>query len=116
MAVSIANSPGSAFQWSASACVQTTASSRRTPSAGCPAGALVSRVKRVLRAKGCCWLGWPLADDMDGQVADFLERSRRGGAETVATYDGRPIERLRDVTGTSDEPVLEQLRALGYIE
>jgi predicted AlkP superfamily pyrophosphatase or phosphodiesterase len=58
-------------------------------------------------------LGLPLGEDMDGRVADFA------GAERVArveTHDTGPVERLGSSPSGSDEKILEDLRALGYLE
>jgi len=48
------------------------------------------------------WLGLPMAEDMDGGVADFV-----GGIPIaqIATHDSGPDERM-----------LENLRALGYLQ
>ncbi len=60
------------------------------------------------------WLGLPVARNMDGRPASFLLDAR---VEYVASYDGNPIERLDPVvpSGAEDE-ILDQLRALGYLE
>ena len=59
------------------------------------------------------WLGLPVARDMDGQPAPFLDLPAR---DSIATYDTTPIERI----GTQDSPaegaIVERLRALGYLE
>ena len=58
------------------------------------------------------WLGLPVARDMDGQPASFLERP----IQYVASYDSIEIERIGK-TGSEAEPeILRQLEALGYIE
>lgn len=62
------------------------------------------------------WLGLPVAEDMDGRVAGFLSAEQRAGVERIATYDTGPIERLSDGEAATDAAVIEQLRALGYIE
>ncbi len=59
------------------------------------------------------WLGLPIGDDMDGNVADFV------GGEPVArieTHDSVPVERLEFAPSGADERILENLRALGYLE
>lgn len=61
------------------------------------------------------WLGLPLARDMDGRVAPFLDPDVVPAPGFVASYEGTPIERLDDQGGAADI-VLEQLRALGYFE
>ena len=59
------------------------------------------------------WLGLPVAADMDGKVTSFL---RGGAAEEIATYDTTPIERVSTVPSGAEQAILEQLRALGYLE
>jgi predicted AlkP superfamily phosphohydrolase/phosphomutase len=59
------------------------------------------------------WLGLPIGDDMDGAPAPFLldvEPLR------IASHDTRPIERLGAGPSGAEEELLEQLRALGYVE
>lgn len=59
------------------------------------------------------WLGLPVGEDMDGDVAEFV-----GGEPVarIATHDTSPIERLQSTPSGSDEKMLENLRALGYLE
>jgi predicted AlkP superfamily phosphohydrolase/phosphomutase len=59
------------------------------------------------------WLGLPTARDMDGSPAAFLERELR---LPIDTYDTTKIQRLVGAESGSDEAILDQLRALGYIE
>ncbi len=59
------------------------------------------------------WLGLPLARDMDGRSAPFLDLPAR---EPVATYDTTPIERIGAQDSAAEGAILERLRALGYIE
>ncbi len=59
------------------------------------------------------WLGLPLARDMAGRPAPFLEAP---GLEAVATYDTAPIQRLTEAPSGVEGAILEQLRALGYFE
>jgi len=59
------------------------------------------------------WLRLPVAADMDGKVTSFL---RGGAAEEIATYDTTPIERASSVPSGAEQTILEQLRALGYLE
>jgi predicted AlkP superfamily phosphohydrolase/phosphomutase len=59
------------------------------------------------------WLGLPVAADMDGKVTSFL---RGGAAEEIASYDTTPIERASSVPSGAEQAILEQLRALGYLE
>lgn len=61
------------------------------------------------------WLGLPLARDMDGRVAPFLERDTGLAPESIASYDSDPVERLEG-GDDSNAAVLDQLRSLGYIE
>jgi hypothetical protein len=60
------------------------------------------------------WLGLPLGDDMDGRVASFV--TPRQPVRHVATHDVGKIERVRTVESGSESEILDQLRALGYIE
>jgi arylsulfatase A-like enzyme len=59
------------------------------------------------------WLGLPIAADMDGRPAAFLEREP---PREVATYDTKPIERVPTESRGAEKQVLDQLRALGYLE
>ena len=84
-----------------------------SPSAGGGSrGATVNDVNPTVLA----WLGLPLAEDMDGRVAGFLEPPRSSVTKRVASYDGLPIERLRDAATAGEAPLREELRALGYVE
>jgi predicted AlkP superfamily phosphohydrolase/phosphomutase len=59
------------------------------------------------------WLGLPVARDMDGRPAPFLDPPTR---EPVASYDGTPIERIGERESPAEPAILERLRALGYLE
>ena len=59
------------------------------------------------------WLGLPVARDMDGRPAPFLELPAR---EPVASYDTTPIERMGEGSSPAEPALLERLRALGYLE
>ena len=59
------------------------------------------------------WLGLPVGEDMDGRPAAFLRTDR---VERIATHDTTPIERFETVPSGSEQRMLEQLRALGYLE
>ena len=59
------------------------------------------------------WLGLPVARDMDGRPAPFLDLPTR---EPVASYDTTPIERIGELDSPAEQVILERLRALGYIE
>lgn len=59
------------------------------------------------------WLGLPIAEDMDVRVAPFVEVEAR---PTIPTYDTTPIVRLGGAPDEIEQSVLEDLRALGYIE
>jgi hypothetical protein len=59
------------------------------------------------------FFGLPLATDMDGQVASFLQAE---AVATVASYDGTPVERLEAAPSGAEQEILEQLEALGYLE
>ena len=59
------------------------------------------------------WLGLPVARDMDGRPAPFLELPT---GEPVATYDTTPIERMGEGDSPAEQAILERLRALGYLD
>jgi predicted AlkP superfamily phosphohydrolase/phosphomutase len=59
------------------------------------------------------WLGLPVANDMDGAPASFLDV---GPPTRVASHDTGPIERLETGGSGADEKIKAELRALGYIE
>lgn len=59
------------------------------------------------------WLGLPVGEDMDGRVASFLADRE---IERVASHDVAPIERMSRVPSGVETEILEQLRALGYLE
>jgi arylsulfatase A-like enzyme len=58
------------------------------------------------------WLGIPVGEDMDGEPAAFLETPRE---PVIPTHDTTEILRLDGGSG-SEETILKQLKALGYIE
>jgi predicted AlkP superfamily phosphohydrolase/phosphomutase len=59
------------------------------------------------------WLGLPVGDDMDGEVAPFVELEQ---VARVASHDVSPVDWLETAPSGSDERILEDLRALGYLE
>jgi predicted AlkP superfamily phosphohydrolase/phosphomutase len=59
------------------------------------------------------WLGLPVGADMDGRPAAFLDA---GDVATIPTHDTRPIRRLEGENSGVEVEILEELRALGYIE
>lgn len=59
------------------------------------------------------WLGLPLASDMDGKPAAFLQRAL---LPPIASYDTKPVDRLRTESRGAESEVLDRLRALGYID
>jgi len=59
------------------------------------------------------WLGLPVAADMDGAPAPFLET---GTVATIPTYEKAPIPREPAGDAGRSEQILENLRALGYLE
>ncbi len=59
------------------------------------------------------WFGLPPAADMTGTRASFLRADALG---SVPTYDSTPIERVRDDEPALEETIIEELRALGYVE
>lgn len=58
------------------------------------------------------WLELPLARDMDGRPAPFLDFEP---VASVATYDA-PIQRVDHQADDVEEAIIEQLRGLGYVE
>jgi len=59
------------------------------------------------------WLGIPLAKDMDGAPAEFLEVEL---PEPIPTYDTDEVPRLSAGDSGADDVILDQLRSLGYID
>ena len=59
------------------------------------------------------WLGLPLAEDMDGHVAGFLEAP---APARVPSYDVRPVERLPLGESGVEAEIVERLRELGYLD
>jgi predicted AlkP superfamily phosphohydrolase/phosphomutase len=60
------------------------------------------------------WLGLPVADDMQGQPAEFLVPSRP--VARTRTYETRPIPRVPLRPAGVEDGVIEQLRSLGYVK
>jgi hypothetical protein len=59
------------------------------------------------------WLGLPVARDMDGRVASFLDAPAR---PPIPTYDTGTIRRLGDDRSGAEDALIEELRTLGYVE
>jgi hypothetical protein len=59
------------------------------------------------------WLGLPVGADMDGGVARFVRELR---VATVPTHDVGTVERLAEGRSGAEEAIVEELRALGYVE
>jgi predicted AlkP superfamily phosphohydrolase/phosphomutase len=59
------------------------------------------------------WLGLPVAQDMDGAVAPFLEAAE---VARIPSYDDEPVERVSTGPSGADDALIEQLRSLGYLE
>jgi predicted AlkP superfamily phosphohydrolase/phosphomutase len=59
------------------------------------------------------WMGLAVASDMDGQVVPFL---RGVEIDMVETYDHLPVEHVGTEGPGAESELLEQLRALGYLE
>jgi predicted AlkP superfamily phosphohydrolase/phosphomutase len=59
------------------------------------------------------WLGLPVGADMDGGVAPFLRGVR---IATIRTHDGGTVQRLAGERSGAEPRILEELRALGYVE
>jgi predicted AlkP superfamily phosphohydrolase/phosphomutase len=80
---------------------------RGIPAGGGPEGMTINDVTPTLLA----WLGLPVAEDMDGVVAPFLELPT---LERIASYEAapRPVSEARPSEGEAE--LVERLRALGY--
>lgn len=61
------------------------------------------------------WLGLPQGRDMDGRPAAFLSPPT-AQPPAIATHDTKEIDRLELAPSGSENAILDQLRALGYIE
>jgi predicted AlkP superfamily phosphohydrolase/phosphomutase len=59
------------------------------------------------------WLGLPIAEDMDGEPAGFLEVP---SPRVIATYDRGSIERIDTRADQLEQAVIEELRSLGYVD
>ncbi len=59
------------------------------------------------------WLGLPLARDMDGAPAGFLDAPSR---PPIDTYDTTPIERVGEASPETEKRLIEELHELGYLE
>ena len=81
---------------------------RGIPRGGAVEGVSVYDVTPTILA----WLGLPVARDMDGAVAAFVGSA----VEPIDTYDTQPVERISLAPSGADEVLIDQLRALGYIE
>lgn len=60
------------------------------------------------------WLGLPVAGDMEGAPAAFLEPRR--AVRRVPTYETRPVPRLPLRAAGVEDDVREELRQLGYVK
>ncbi len=59
------------------------------------------------------WLGLPVAADMSGACALFLDAAP---TPPIGSYEGAPIERVPAASSGAEERVLERLRSLGYLD
>ncbi len=59
------------------------------------------------------WLRLPIAEDMDGSPAGFLQLPP---TTTIATYGTAPIERTSVAPSGAEKAIVDQLRGLGYVE
>jgi hypothetical protein len=59
------------------------------------------------------WLGLPLARDMDGAPAGFLDAPSR---PPIETYDTTSIERVGETSPETEQRLIEELHELGYLE
>jgi predicted AlkP superfamily phosphohydrolase/phosphomutase len=62
------------------------------------------------------WYGLPLAKDMDGRPAGFLEPTTAPVPEAIETYDTKPVERLAEGESGGESDIKERLRNLGYLD
>jgi len=62
------------------------------------------------------WYGLPLAKDMDGKPAPFLEQPPTPVPESIDTYDTIEIEHVSETESGGETAVKDQLRSLGYLE
>lgn len=60
------------------------------------------------------WLGLPVADDMHGQPAPFLEPGRP--VRHLWTYETKAVPRLPFQQAGVEDTVMEELRTLGYVK
>lgn len=58
------------------------------------------------------WLGLPIGSDMSGHVADFLPVE----AQRIDSWDDLPVEHVDGRESGAEDAIVEQLRALGYLE
>ena len=81
---------------------------------GVPAGTRIERMSvNDVTPTVLAWLGLPMARDMEGRPGAFLAVEATG---EIATYDRGPIERVETTADQLERDVIEQLRALGYVE
>ncbi|MBW1687877.1 MAG: alkaline phosphatase family protein [Deltaproteobacteria bacterium] len=59
------------------------------------------------------WLGLPLAHDMDGTPAGFLDAPSR---PPIETYDTTSIERVGETSLETEQRLIEELHELGYLD
>ncbi len=59
------------------------------------------------------WLGLPLARDMDGAPAGFLDAPSR---PPIETYDTTSIERVGETSLETEQRLIEELHELGYLD
>lgn len=60
------------------------------------------------------WLDLPVAEDMEGKPAPFLQVD---DLEMIASYETKPVPRLNaDAESGAEELYIQQLRELGYVE
>jgi predicted AlkP superfamily phosphohydrolase/phosphomutase len=78
------------------------------PASGAPGEVSVNDITPTILA----WLGLPLAEDMDGRPAPFLDFEP---VESVATHDA-PIQYMDHAAEEIEDAIIEQLRGLGYVE
>jgi hypothetical protein len=82
--------------------------------AGIPAGSSTAGTSVLdVTPTVLAWWGLPVALDMEGRIASFL---RVPAPEPIASWDTQPVERLAPAGPGAEHALLEELRALGYLE
>lgn len=59
------------------------------------------------------WMGLPVAEDMDGRIAAFIDVVP---GESIATWDEGVVEFVETAASSVEQDIVAQLRMLGYLE